>query len=392
MQIMHKFADALTERVGNPLEWSSVDKGIMLALVVLPLYGTYLAWAQHALNLEHQLRIFNHEGLLRIRYFLVAVLTATSCVGLLGFLQRRRRPNSPLFEYLSVQFYTVCMTLLGYQIGSLSITPGIVLAGSPLLGFIFFDRKAVLTGFATAIVILFGTTYLSARGYIDYAPILQANGATAGTFPMFWLRTTLLIYALPHLVLLLSLSAWVIQRWHRREEEVKQLSLVDPLTQISNRRQILMDAERELMRARRLGTSLSLVMVDLDHFKGINDNHGHQVGDLVLRTSASLIAGTVRESDMVGRYGGEEFLLVLPDTALPGAREVAERCRQHLEETHLSVEGLADLKISGSFGLASTDGCMNCSAEQLIQAADAALYRAKEQGRNRVVAGVLSVA
>jgi len=159
----------------------------------------------------------------------------------------------------------------------------------------------------------------------------------------------------------------------------------DILTGLLNRRAIDKHAEAELCRAER-GGELCLALMDFDRFKSINDNHGHQVGDDVLRRTAELIGEHVRPYDWVGRWGGEEFLLLLPDTSISEAVEVAERLRLAVAATELPLPGGGSLRFTASFGVSGTAQAprKTASIEKLIAQADEALYRAKQEGRNRV--------
>lgn len=169
-----------------------------------------------------------------------------------------------------------------------------------------------------------------------------------------------------------------------REEDLRQLALIDSLTGIANRRWLLERAEQERLRAQRFGSPLALLMLDIDDFKKVNDGHGHPVGDEAIRRVAGIFAGSVREIDIVGRYGGEEFVVVLPGTGLEGARELAERLRQRVAAIGLTGADGTPFGLTVSIGLASF--CAGDQLEQLLASADAALYRAKSLGRNRVVA------
>lgn len=160
-------------------------------------------------------------------------------------------------------------------------------------------------------------------------------------------------------------------------------SITDPLTGVFNRAFIMEVLGRELKRAQRHGDPISVVFLDLDHFKSVNDNHGHAVGDLVLRTIAHRIMQSIRPEDYFGRFGGEEFLLVLPATALDGAVSVVERVRELVSGDPVLAGGVA-LKVTLSAGITRLVGDRSATAEELIARADAALYRAKENGRNRV--------
>jgi diguanylate cyclase (GGDEF)-like protein len=163
------------------------------------------------------------------------------------------------------------------------------------------------------------------------------------------------------------------------------LATHDDLTGLLNRREMERVLTDELERAERYNRPLSLVLIDLDHFKRVNDSHGHQVGDLVLRHLASLLTGQTRAVDHVARYGGEEFALIEVETDAPGALLSAERIRAGLEGSPCPVPGLeGGLSITLSAGVA-TYPQHGLAAESLLRAADRALYEAKARGRNRVV-------
>ncbi len=162
---------------------------------------------------------------------------------------------------------------------------------------------------------------------------------------------------------------------------VERQALVDGLTGLANRRAAADALHAEAARAERLETPLSVVLADLDGFKEVNDEHGHAVGDAVLRAFADVLRDTLRDSDLAGRWGGEEFLLLLPGADKEGAAQLAERVRIGLAARRIpSVPGL---RVTASFGVAEYAGETN--TEQLVAAADDALYRAKRGGKDRVV-------
>lgn len=163
---------------------------------------------------------------------------------------------------------------------------------------------------------------------------------------------------------------------------VEQQALVDELTGIANRRQCEDTLPAEIARAERFGTPLTLVIADLDDFKGINDRHGHAVGDDVLREFASVLRATVRETDLAGRWGGEEFLLLLPGADAVGGAQLADRIRSAFaERTFLGRDGEV-ARVTCSFGVAQLQPADD--GRELFAAADRALYRAKRTGKNRV--------
>lgn len=170
-------------------------------------------------------------------------------------------------------------------------------------------------------------------------------------------------------------------------EEVELRSETDGLTKIFNRRKLDTDLKGEVARSLRYKRPLSLIMVDVDHFKAINDELGHQTGDEVLRSVAAIIGRRSRETDSAYRYGGEEFAVLLRETDLHSASEIAERLRNRISDgLHALVPGRP---VTASLGVAAISGQVQ-AADELIEAADAALYQAKQTGRNRVVVSSFS--
>jgi diguanylate cyclase (GGDEF)-like protein len=170
---------------------------------------------------------------------------------------------------------------------------------------------------------------------------------------------------------------------------LEELALSDPLTGLPNRRAIDDWATRQLSGAARYGFSFLVVLADLDHFKAVNDAHGHDAGDTVLKKFSEIVKANSRRSDMCGRIGGEEFLFVLTHTTQEGARVVIERIRTELEATKFVFDGTS-LTVTASFGLAGFEGTQAPDFNQLVTQADAALYAAKRTGRNRIQTVTLS--
>lgn len=166
-------------------------------------------------------------------------------------------------------------------------------------------------------------------------------------------------------------------------EEIYTLTICDGLTNIHNKRYFLEFLEREMGRCHRYQRALSLMMIDIDHFKGINDTNGHLAGDYVLRELAHLIKPKVRKEECFARYGGEEFAYVMPESGGENTRKLAEKIRRSVEEHRFTFEG-KDIKVTLSIGVADLVGDM-IEPLQFIKVADANLYKAKKTGRNRVV-------
>jgi diguanylate cyclase (GGDEF)-like protein len=168
-----------------------------------------------------------------------------------------------------------------------------------------------------------------------------------------------------------------------RNRELHELSITDSLTGLYNRKHLMEVLTKEVARAERYQRPLAVLMIDVDHFKLYNDTCGHLAGDEVLRNIAAIFRGCLRESDCVGRYGGEEFLIILPETVADDAWRIADRIRSRLAEEDFPTDS-KPVKITISGGIATFPG-NGRSPESLLKSADAALYQAKNHGRNRVV-------
>ena len=172
---------------------------------------------------------------------------------------------------------------------------------------------------------------------------------------------------------------------HRKELEkkLKALALKDALTGLYNRGSFDTKLKDEFNRSKRYGRELSLLMLDIDFFKKVNDTYGHQAGDEALKAIADIISSTVRLTDYSARYGGEEFLVILPETGREKAVEVAERIRLYIEEKEINVLEDKTIHLTVSIGVSTSSNCN--SEEKLLKDVDSALYKAKEGGRNKVV-------
>lgn len=175
-----------------------------------------------------------------------------------------------------------------------------------------------------------------------------------------------------------------IQQGSEQREELERQARYDQLTGVLNRSNALECLHHEFRHAIRQQRPLALIMVDLDYFKDINDTYGHRAGDKVLRRTAEMIHSQLRENDQMGRYGGEEFIILLPDTNIESAMAVAERIRSLIEYSEISTRLHPSIKTTVSAGVAEHSIGTLSDAKMLIEMADQALYLAKNRGRNRV--------
>nr|WP_301295697.1 GGDEF domain-containing protein [Pseudomonas nitroreducens] len=309
-----------------------------------------------------------------------------SLLGLLAWLASPPRRHAPLW-YMQTLTILGSILLLGFGIAITGADQQVTSSITPFL----------MASVATSLIILLRPS-LAVTLYILALAVFELTMTLTQASPQLRLSNQMGGLTICGIGLVLSFILWhghvrnLRQREFLRqqrlelEEKNRQLEYLaghDPLTGLFNRRQFDQLVGMELSRAARQPAPISLLMVDLDHFKFINDRYGHPLGDEVIRHTASLLRNYTRTGDSVARLGGEEFLLLLPDTSQPQARVIAEKVRRLLEETPLPMkDGL--LYLTASFGIACLEAGIPGTYEGLYAAADKALYKAKASGRNRV--------
>ncbi len=196
------------------------------------------------------------------------------------------------------------------------------------------------------------------------------------------------LFTVQVVLFILSVLSLLLVLWHTYQLYLIQLknALVDSLTGIYNRRAVFHELKNELKRAQRYNHPTSVAMIDIDFFKKYNDTLGHVAGDKLLKRFKNIFEKIVREYDVFGRYGGEEFIIIFPRTKLKDAAKVCERLRNHIEKLSFYGESkLPNKNVTVSIGVAEYKGKGKIKREMIIERADEKLYKAKEQGRNRVV-------
>lgn len=377
-----RFNELLIRRFDNILDWTPVQKSILLLSVLAFVFTQYLLLHLYFLvkpSLYVNSTVLENTTILH-------VLLVISSVVLIKFAKSvNRLPRAQLiFPYVCTLYYSVTLVALGYLTGLLTAATGMVMVGAPLLGMVLLGQRVVYVSMAFALLLIFILSLLTAFNYIPYAPLFV---------PEFWvaseariaLFTSVIFFSAPHFVFIVAFADLILRQRKQRDLLIEHLSLTDSLTGIANRRAITEFLQEHLTLAQRKQRSIALLVADLDHFKQINDRHGHLVGDQALRLSAQCFTQSIRESDRLGRYGGEEFLIVFPQTSLAEATEIAERCRQHLTEIKLYSDTQQPVPLSASFGVYGVaDGQIDI--DSLVRLADQNMYKAKQSGRNRVCA------
>ncbi|MDU4252585.1 GGDEF domain-containing protein [Pseudomonas sp.] len=382
LQRLHH-AIAVNDALALPIARENLRRLYFAALLAVPFDLIHILVFR--LNLQGSSPEYDGWRLDIIRvHAVVAVLF--SLLGLLAWLASPPRRSAPLW-YMQLLTVLGSALVLGFGIAITGADQQVTSSITPFL----------MASVATALLILLRPS-LAIALYILALASFELTMALTQASPQLRLSNQMGGLTICGIGLVLSFILWhghvrnLRQREYLRqqrlelEEKNRQLEYLaghDPLTGLFNRRQFDQLVGMELSRAARQPAPISLLMVDLDHFKFINDRYGHPLGDEVIRHTASLLRNYTRTGDSVARLGGEEFLLLLPDTSQPQARVIAEKVRRLLEETPLPMkDGL--LYLTASFGIACLEAGVPGTYEGLYAAADKALYKAKASGRNRV--------
>ncbi|AXI01491.1 GGDEF domain-containing protein [Aquirhabdus parva] len=370
----------LRKRLVSILEWSRVDKGIFILVMLTPYFLQYFLWSGYVVN-HSELHGIVNISVLNSYLWIQTILVVIGC-GILGFglVMRRRKPDAVFFQYLVLQFFSLSMIAMFYYVGPLSFSAGLFLLGAPVWGLILLDRKPVWWATGIAVTALLGLGYAAAYNVFPHASLMIPPTDQAGR--VFWMNSTVYFNAL-FFILILVMADQMLAWWHAREDNIRELSRTDALTGVHNRLSILDFLNHEVARTVRMNTPLSVVILDLDHFKRVNDDWGHPVGDLVLQRTAEVLQQNIRDIDALGRYGGEEFIIVLPGADHGEALNIIERCRIELARAEILTESNHSIRVTASFGFVCVSG-LQIEPHVLIKTADQALYAAKSNGRNRV--------
>lgn len=370
------------KRRGNPIDWPETEKAVFSSLINILLYLFFFC-VSALVYFFPSLQTQADDAVVKLTGELALGVTAMWVILLLATLRvRRKNPNSSVPSLIQIYLFGQPLMLFAVLNGIHAIVTGLLLAATPVFGLILFNNRHVLvaTGMIWTEVILIGVGV--STGVLPNAP-LYPGGETANSTSLVWLVFQILI-GLPAVALGLFIVNSLLTGLRSREQKILELSRRDGLTGAWNRRYLMEMLQHELAVARRSGSPISLIMLDLDFFKKINDRFGHLAGDTVLVATAGALQQTMRETDYVGRYGGEEFIIILPACDAGTAQGIAERCRRSLESLVIETDGKR-IPVSASFGVTTLTRIGAGGGDGLVAIADEALYAAKEAGRNRVV-------
>jgi len=367
----------------NPLDWKPIDRFILLGALVMIAPALFGCALLATVFLAADYLEPAAATVLLVMYAAHAILLA----GFLVVALRRRRINSdwPGFENFIISSFVVNVLVSSWATGT-HFTEGLLLI---FLGINITSALANIRKIQVAYLFVCGAMLVFAvidfAGLVAPAPLFaKAPLKPDGTLITGWLAVQVAIAAVLLGISRISMAA--VSRWVERENLYREMSTIDGLTRLTNRRSFIERGESQLSRARRNTATgiVACVMVDLDHFKRINDTWGHHAGDEVLIAASAILMNGARQYDEVGRYGGEEFAILLPGAGLADAAAVAERIRGEIAAAAVVVDG-QQIAMTASFGVACYPAPGIENLNDLLKAADKALYTAKETGRNRVV-------
>jgi diguanylate cyclase (GGDEF)-like protein len=370
--------------VREPMTWTSVDRCFVMACLFIVTSIPFIVSVGLGRSDIDMLKLHDADVALAFQRAAITVDVVWLAVAAIAVAIRRRTRRSAALEHFTVQLIAVSLSVASWTMGLVTTPFALALLGALIVGLLLFRRRTVLLGALTSAVLLVGASMGTLLGRVRYAPLYRDIPIQDGHIATWWHVEMLLVVVIT-IALVIGIFLYVLARLRDREANLEKLSKLDPLTGALNRREFVATFERELARSNRYGQPLSVVIVDIDHFKSINDRHGHLAGDAVLTAASAMLQQELRTEDSLARYGGEEFVVLLPSTEGDGARAVAERCRTRLASTPIIADG-ASVSLTASFGVASRAAGDPARAETLLRVADDALYRAKKGGRNRVVA------
>lgn len=365
----------------NPLDWRPIDRLILLGALTLLAPGMFggVLWATLVFAPEYlvpdvtqaMMIFFIGHGLLLLGFLIAA------------FRRRHVDNHFPAYENFIIVSFVVAVMLNTWVAGT-HFTMGLLLLFMGInITSALADVRKIRLAYIGVCVLMLVLAVLDIAGVAPYAPIFAKPPFNADGSPTLgWLGVQVQLAFI--LLAISAISMAAIHRWVERENLYREMSTIDGLTRLANRRSFIERGHNELSRAQRVGTSpVACVMVDLDHFKRINDTFGHHAGDQVLVVASGVMMESARQYDEVGRYGGEEFAILLPGASLEAAEVVAERIRARIAATPVEVDGKT-IYMTASFGVSCYPAPGIGDLNDLLKAADKALYVAKESGRNRV--------
>lgn len=366
------------------INWTPIQRCILMLFMACVVHSIWLMWKlivifnpnfHQYVNLPFLTVSFYVNVFYICTYFGLAMI----CLSLV-----RQKNLHTLLIYICTSTFGLFLLWDAYIVGVMSPATAIVLISVIALKLLLFEAKVIYPILSLAILIIITIAHATLNGKLSYAPIFDFPGMHNSPYTnQFWCLSMLFI-GLPVVIICFAMFSIFLHQWRHREASFRSLSLIDPLTKIYNRRNInqqLIEITHKLEQQKQL--CYGIIILDLDHFKRINDEYGHLVGDEVLIEVAAALQSNVRQTDILGRYGGEEFIILAKDADKNIIMQLAKRCQQSIQQLAISTDQQKYINITASFGV--TVVCHNQSMRQAIKQADDAMYQAKRLGRNLIV-------
>lgn len=381
----------MTQRVGHVRQWSVARRAAVGAAAVAAANLFWNVGFEIAVRIPGTAVYLNEDFTGTYRLWTWGFFLGFALIALMSlWLDDGKEETGNFPAHLLFQFFAIASTGAAYLLGMQTTALWqISFLAAGMAGILLFDLSVVVAGLSSFALLVISGIVVEQVAFLPAAPLFAKLPTTDGPLATWWqvgqAATSMLMIGST-----IGVCGLLILRSRQQEKLLRKLSNTDDLTRVPNRRHFLDRLESEFDRSRRHGNTLSFVMIDLDFFKAINDEYGHLVGDRVLATIAGVIKSCLRGSDLLGRYGGEEFALMLPETSLEGAIKVAERCRALIEDTQIVVGGTVFFTVTASMGIVCSDNQDVRVLDDMIRLSDEALYQAKAAGRNRIIAAQAS--
>lgn len=360
------------------MNWSMLNKTILILVLGGLDHLLWLGW--------YGFSYFSNDWneFINVEYFpfnisIMLILTGTFfLLTSICYFFRQRKWVQLYFPYIALYFFAITYVYSGYNIGIISPATIAGYISIVTVGLMLFERKLVYSILIPVTCIIIFSSLKTTFGHFPYAPIYsQSLNLSVLYHNQFWVFSQMFFY-IPIFIVTLLLYEILITQWRNREQQIRNISHIDPLTGIYNRRKI-----GKFLRAMHAeSTDFAVILLDLDHFKTVNDQYGHDMGDRVLQKVAMILSKNVHENDLVGRFGGEEFIIVLKEKSLEEAINFAEICRSQIENQTFYDGNRSKIYCTASFGVSISD--QKKSIEFILKQSDRALYLAKQNGRNQV--------
>lgn len=368
------------------LNWPPLHKCLLILALSALIQTSWLVWKLYIYYHPELWIYINIDYLTRYIFINKIILAVLTLPMLLCWYLRDSDTAQLILPYVCISTYSFTMIHEAYLVGLMSPATATTAVMSVVVGLVLFKRRIIYSVLSIFFAIAAWILYATLHGTLQYAPLfvnIAADGSSKAV--VFW-ASAMLAFGLPILIGGLVLLELLLSQWRQREKNIEILSQIDPLTGLYNRRTLYHFLSDLLNKNNDKPSLHSLILLDLDFFKKINDSYGHVVGDKILLATAEALQNTVRHNDIVSRFGGEEFVIVLTNTTHEQTMQVAERCRNELMKITICTDSdeLQQVKITASFGITHFDSDID-STDIIFKQADEALYHAKDLGRNQVV-------